>query len=78
MIIDKLIAGRPNSTRVSLMKTISWRILGTLDTILISYLMTGEVKIALSIGGLEVITKMVLYYLHERAWIKLLSKSKKP
>lgn len=77
MIIDKLIAGRPNSTRVSLMKTISWRILGTLDTILISYLLTGEAKIAFSIGGLEVITKMVLYYLHERAWIKLLDKSKK-
>lgn len=76
MIIDKLIAGRPNSTRVSLMKTVSWRIVGTLDTILVSYLMTGKVKIALSIGGLEVVTKMILYYLHERAWIKLLNQGR--
>lgn len=53
---------------ISLLKTISWRILGTLDTITISYIVTGEVRSALSIGGFEVFTKMVLYYFHERAW----------
>lgn len=52
----------------SLAKTISWRAIGTLDTILISYLVTGEVAMALSIGSVEVVSKMVLYYLHERAW----------
>ena len=52
-------------------KTISWRIVGTLDTILLSWLITGNWKIGLTIGGVEVITKMVLYFFHERAWYKL-------
>ena len=51
-------------------KTISWRILGTLDTIILSWIITGSWKLGLSIGGVEVITKMVLYFLHERAWYK--------
>ncbi len=52
-------------------KTVSWRIIGTLDTILLSWLITGNWKIGLTIGGVEVITKMVLYFFHERAWYKL-------
>ena len=52
-------------------KTISWRIIGTLDTILLSWLVTGNWKMGLTIGGVEVITKMVLYFFHERAWYKL-------
>ena len=52
-------------------KTISWRIIGTLDTIILSGLITGSWEIGLVIGGVEVITKMVLYFLHERAWYKL-------
>lgn len=55
---------------ISLLKTISWRVLGTIDTITISYIVTGEVRSALSIGGFEVFSKMILYYLHERAWNK--------
>ena len=53
-----------------ILKTISWRVLGTLDTIILSWVITGSWKIGLSIGGVEVITKMVLYFLHERAWYK--------
>lgn len=53
---------------ISLFKTISWRVVGTLDTITISYIITGSVANALSIGGFEVFSKMILYYLHERAW----------
>ncbi len=53
-----------------ILKTISWRILGTLDTIIISWIITGSVEWGLAIGGIEVITKMLLYYLHERAWYK--------
>ena len=49
-------------------KTISWRVVGTLDTIILSWLITGSWKLGLSIGGVEVITKMVLYFLHERVW----------
>ena len=52
-------------------KTISWRIIGTLDTIILSGIITGSWEIGLAIGGVEVITKMVLYFLHERAWYKL-------
>jgi len=52
-------------------KTISWRVLGTLDTILLSYLITGDLKLASAIGGFEIFTKMFLYFLHERIWYKL-------
>ena len=49
-------------------KTISWRIIGTLDTLLLSWLITGQLKLGLLIGGFEIVTKMVLYYMHERVW----------
>ena len=52
----------------SVLKGITWRILGTIDTMVISWFMTGSIKIAAAIGGTEVITKIVLYYIHERAW----------
>ncbi len=52
----------------SLVKTISWRIIGTLDTVLISWLITGTLALAFSIGLIELVTKMVLYFFHERAW----------
>jgi len=51
-------------------KTITWRILGTIDTILLGWFITGSWAIGLSIGGVEMITKMVLYFLHERVWYK--------
>ena len=51
-------------------KTISWRIVGTLDTMILSWLITGSWKLGLAIGGVEVFTKMFLYFLHERAWYK--------
>jgi uncharacterized membrane protein len=49
-------------------KSISWRILASCDTILISYLITGSILIAASIGSIEILTKMFLYYFHERVW----------
>jgi len=52
----------------SIVKTVSWRAVGTIDTMLISYLITGNFIMAISIGSIEVVTKMVLYYFHERAW----------
>lgn len=51
-------------------KTITWRILGTLDTIIISGLITGSWTAGLAIGGVEVVSKLILYFLHERAWYK--------
>lgn len=55
----------------SIVKAISWRITGTLDTFVVSYIITGKVTIALSISGVEVFTKMLLYYFHERTWNKI-------
>jgi len=55
---------------LAVLKTVSWRIVGTLDTIVISYLLTGTFEVAVQIGGVEVISKMILYYLHERAWMR--------
>lgn len=53
-----------------LAKTITWRIVGTIDTIVLGWIISGDAKIGLTIGGFEVITKMVLYYFHERAWFR--------
>ena len=51
-------------------KTITWRLVGTIDTMLLGWIVTGDLKLGLAIGGLEVITKTVLYFLHERVWYK--------
>lgn len=54
----------------SVVKAVSWRTLGTIDTIIISWLITGKLTFAISIGAVEVFTKMFLYYFHERLWNK--------
>ena len=51
-------------------KTITWRIIGTLDAMIIAWIITGSLEWGLTIGGIEVFTKMILYFLHERAWYK--------
>ena len=55
----------------SLLKAASWRGVGTLDTIAVSWVLTGRFMTAVSIGGVEVFTKMLIYYLHERAWNRI-------
>ena len=55
----------------SLTKAVSWRMTGTVDTVLISYLITGKIRWALSIGFVELFTKVALYYFHERLWNKI-------
>lgn len=52
----------------SILKTISWRVVGTLATVIISYIITGTMALAFSIGGIELVSKMILYFFHERAW----------
>ena len=52
----------------SLSKAISWRITGTLDTFIISFIVTGEVLLASAIAFTEIITKVFLYWVHERVW----------
>ncbi|MFS4417755.1 DUF2061 domain-containing protein [Maribacter sp. 2307ULW6-5] len=83
MIIDQLLLDRKSTKSKyradkrserplrSVVKAISWRVIGTLDTLLISYLLTGEVTIAASIATIDFITKMFLYFFHERLWNKI-------
>lgn len=52
----------------SIAKAISWRITGTLDTFIISWLITGELTLAGAIAFTEIVTKVVLYWFHERIW----------
>lgn len=83
MIVDAIVQsrekkGKQHSTKKfihkkdgisrSIIKSISWRIVGTLDTIIISWFVTGKPVIAISIGAVELFTKMILYTLHERVW----------
>jgi uncharacterized membrane protein len=56
------------TNRRSLAKAVSWRITGTIDTFIISWLITGELLLASGIAFTEVITKVVLYWAHERVW----------
>jgi uncharacterized membrane protein len=55
----------------SLAKSVSWRLTGTLDTIVVSLLVTGRLKLALSIGLVEFFTKLTLFYFHERLWNRI-------
>lgn len=55
----------------SLAKAVSWRVTGTMDTIVVAYLITGQTKTAVSIGLVEVVTKTIIYYFHERIWMKI-------
>lgn len=62
-----LLRGR-EAHRRSFAKAVSWRITGTIDTFIISFIVTGKATIAGSIAGVELMTKIGLYYLHERIW----------
>lgn len=62
------VSDRADKPIKSMMKAISWRIVGTIDTMIISYFITGKLAFAVTIGSMEVFTKTVLYYLHERVW----------
>lgn len=51
-------------------KTLTWRLVGTIDTMVLGWIVTGNLKMGMAIGGFEIITKMILYFLHERMWYK--------
>ena len=55
----------------SLAKAVSWRLTGTADTFILSWIITGEVKLASAIALSEVFTKVVLYWAHERVWNRI-------
>ena len=70
MILDLILFKDPSIKR-HVAKTITWRIVGTIDTMIIGWLITGNPITGLKIGGIELITKMILYYFHERIWYKM-------
>lgn len=81
MILSRILSHEKNHTALdvksrkkserqsrSVVKSISWRVIGTIDTIVISWAVTDNINLGLAIGSVEVITKMVLYFFHERLW----------
>lgn len=64
-----------NSRKRHIAKAITWRLVGTIDTILLSWVISGNPFTGLKIGFAEVTTKMLLYYLHERVWYKIYFKN---
>jgi len=71
MIVDTLkIFEKDPTVKRHIVKTLSWRIVGTIDTMLLGWLITGEIASGAKIGGAELLTKMVLYFIHERLWYK--------
>lgn len=59
-----------NSNKRHAFKTVTWRIVGTLDTMALAWLITGDPLTGLKIGMAEVLTKMLLYFVHEKVWHK--------
>jgi uncharacterized membrane protein len=51
-------------------KAVSWRVIGSIDTMLIAWIITGSIQVGAAVGGVEIVTKTVLYYFHERVWYK--------
>lgn len=60
-----------DSNKRHIVKTVTWRFIGTMDTMMLAWILSGDPMIGLQIGFTEVVTKMVLYYLHERVWYKI-------
>jgi len=60
-----------NSRKRHFAKTLTWRFIGTIDTMLLAWLISGDPMTGFKIGAAEVVTKMILYYFHERAWYKI-------
>ena len=56
----------------SALKTLTWRVLASTDTLIIAWVLTGSFKLAGSIMSVEIVTKMFLYYAHERAWSRFM------
>jgi adenylylsulfate kinase len=70
MFLERIIPRDPSVKR-HFTKTITWRIIGTVDTMALGWFITGNPMTGVKIGSLEVVTKMVLYFFHERAWYKV-------
>ncbi len=52
----------------SIIKGLTWRVIATSTIIAIAYFKTGDISFALELGAIEFVIKLIVYYLHERAW----------
>ncbi|MCP5029707.1 MAG: DUF2061 domain-containing protein [Actinomycetia bacterium] len=68
--IRRLLASE-SGRRVHVAKMITWRMIATGTTVLIAYLLIGDLRLGATIGGIEATAKMALYYGHERAWARM-------
>ena len=57
-----------DSQKRTIVKTLTWRITASLTTFIIAWILTGNILIGLSIGTIEALAKIFLYYFHERIW----------
>jgi len=55
----------------SIIKAVSWRIVGTIDTMIWAWVITRKINISIMIGSTEAVSKIILFYFHERAWAKI-------
>jgi uncharacterized membrane protein len=69
--VRRWFASASESSLRSLFKAVSWRVWGSIDTTVLAFLFTGNIKLSAAIGGTEVMTKIALYYLHERLWTRV-------
>lgn len=58
---------RESHTR-SIIKGLTWRFVATLTTMMLVYIMTGNLALVASVGALDLVIKLLFYYLHERTW----------
>ena len=59
-----------NSKERHIYKTITWRIIAIIDSVFITFLITGNLFIGFEIGAWEITTKSGLYFIHEKIWYK--------
>jgi uncharacterized membrane protein len=67
----KWLASASDTSQRSFVKALSWRILGSIDTTVLALLFTHNLAVSVAIGGTEILTKIVLYYVHERVWTRI-------
>jgi len=60
------------TSKRSIIKSMSWRFLATLTTIIVVFIFTGSLALSLGVGAVEVVAKLLLYYAHERTWNKIM------
>lgn len=71
-LMEGSVMKRINSSQVrSLLKACSWRVVASLDTMLLVWLVTGSLETGAAIGIIEIVTKIFIYYGHERLWDKV-------